>query len=271
MTPLAFRLAKQLVEPVRKRVDPWKSNPKQLSTLLEDIHCFECTAAFPMVTELCSTLKHQPEDTSDAYYAQLSFLPAPRTWIEWTMYGCRMAIHLCEMQKGKASAILVFEEGAGPLGFISLESGDVEFPGGTFGIPTRLKEPLMHFAGGSSNGLALQLLALAHNFLVIINTPRIIGREQFMPHRDLERRFIRTFGAGKFPLHAWTEIKLSINKPPEIDDGEPHEAHLTGRRALHFCRAHLRLRCGQLEFVTSHWRGDPAIGIKRSRYALTAA
>jgi hypothetical protein len=104
--------------------------------------------------------------------------------------------------------------------------------------------------------------------LALINTPKIIGRRQHMPNRALERELTRKMGVGKFPLHAWTEIYLQVSKPPEIDDGEPHEAHLTGQRALHFCRKHLRVRLGRIEYVSAHWRGDPALGIKRSRYTL---
>lgn len=90
-----------------------------------------------------------------------------------------------------------------------------------------------------------------------------------MPHRGLERALIANQKlVGKFPLHAWTEIKLHVT-PPKEAEGE-HEAHLTGERALHFCRAHLRIRLGRLEVVKAHWRGNPAIGIKQSRYTVTA-
>jgi hypothetical protein len=99
----------------------------------------------------------------------------------------------------------------------------------------------------------------------LINSPKVIGRRQFMPHKVL----VKNFTGGSFPLHAWTEIRLEVSKPPEIDDGGPHEARLTGRRALHFCRAHLRIRYGQLEYVSPHWRGDPSVGIKQSRYIVT--
>ena len=112
------------------------------------------------------------------------------------------------------------------------------------------------------------LMAYAELAMILINSPHIIGRRQHMPHAGLERQLTRGLAGGKFPLHAWTEIKLQVAKPVEIDDGEPHEAHLTGRRALHFVRKHIRIRLGQLEYVSAHWRGDPSIGIKRSRYTV---
>lgn len=104
--------------------------------------------------------------------------------------------------------------------------------------------------------------------LAMINTPRIIGRRQYMPHAGLQRRLAAAKGmVGKFPLHAWTEIKLEVRPPEEAGDAE-HQTYLTGEKALHFCRAHLRVRLGKLEYVRSHWRGNPALGIKQSRYTL---
>jgi hypothetical protein len=73
--------------------------------------------------------------------------------------------------------------------------------------------------------------------------------------------------AGRYPLGAWNEILLHVTPPQEADDTE-HEAHLTGSRALHFVRCHLRIRLGQLELVSAHWRGDAGLGIRRSRYRL---
>lgn len=72
------------------------------------------------------------------------------------------------------------------------------------------------------------------------------------------------------PARDWTEIKLQINKPADIDDGQPHADRVTGQRALHFCRSHLRVKRGKLEYVRSHWRGDASLGIRRSTYKVAA-
>jgi hypothetical protein len=37
------------------------------------------------------------------------------------------------------------------------------------------------------------------------------------------------------------------------------------KAAVRFCRACLRIRNGALEYVSPHWRGDAAVGIKRTR------
>jgi hypothetical protein len=73
---------------------------------------------------------------------------------------------------------------------------------------------------------------------------------------------------GKFPLHAWTEIKLDVALPRDASNRQSVEAHYTGTVAYHWCRAHLRIRLGKLEIVKAHERGNPALGFKRSRYRL---
>ena len=50
-------------------------------------------------------------------------------------------------------------------------------------------------------------------------------------------------------------------------EGQRQEA-ITGERCLHYCRTYLRVRMGMLEYVEGHWRGNPALGMKRSRYRL---
>jgi hypothetical protein len=106
--------------------------------------------------------------------------------------------------------------------------------------------------------------------LALINSPRVIGRQLYYPHMRDEREKLKKLKlVGKFPLHAWTEILLRVATRPEDHSGEePQEAHLTGDRCLHYCRSFLRVRNGLLEYVIGHWRGNPALGMRRSRYRL---
>jgi hypothetical protein len=109
----------------------------------------------------------------------------------------------------------------------------------------------------------------AYAALALINSPRVIGQRQHMPHERIEREKLKQRRlVGKFPVQAWTEIMLTV-APPDARSGEPaSEGHLTGDKCLHFCRTHLRARRGRLEYVEGHWRGDPALGIKQSRYRV---
>lgn len=285
MTPLAHQLTKILLTSPSKVEDGfWRLNRERLRSSLEDIHCFEVTAVLPAIGEMAETMtKRFGRCTSlDEWNAnplaqeasgvmgRLVFLPAPKTWIEWLHpWGFRMAVLLEEKQEWdqKAAVSWFFDHGADQLGWISTDSDDFYCNGGQIVSP-----PAFAHLGGADGALSAAhgILGFSHQALMMINSPRIIGRRQHMPHRGLERDLLRASKQiGKFPLHAWTEIRLEVNKPPDIDDGELHEAHLTGRRALHFCRKHLRFRNGRLEYVRAHWRGDPILGIKQSRYVVT--
>jgi hypothetical protein len=155
-----------------------------------------------------------------------AFLPAPKTWLEWK------------------------DKEIGRIGVLSTSDGNyMAFEYRFAGVPT----------------LGAKTEVFIASLLPFINTPRVIGRTQHMPHAGLERRLLRSMG-GRFAVHAWHEIRLHVT-PPDISEDD-HEAHLTGQRALHFCRAHLRIRLGQLQLVSAHWRGDAALGIKQARYKM---
>jgi hypothetical protein len=279
MTPLAAYLAGQIVSRPKHREHIWRDeqNIANLRSALQGIHCFEISDCLPLFFELRHVCKGLAEPQIDSMFSTYAFLPAPKTWIEWRHgSGNRIGMLLEEMDwhprpsswgDGKpARCTVFFAEFAQHAGYISGSSQDLYDgqPGNTTGrfLPDWLQ-------GSYTVNLFPALLSYCHFALVLINSPRIVGRHQHLPNAGLERRLARGFAGGSFPLHAWTEIKLQVSKPPEIDDGEPHEAHLTGRRALHFCRKHIRIKNGRLEYVSAHWRGDPSIGIKQSRYVVT--
>jgi hypothetical protein len=89
--------------------------------------------------------------------------------------------------------------------------------------------------------------------LAILNSPRIVGRRVHHPHKGLARELAHKPELGIGPLHNWHEIKLEVTKPR---DGEPHSDVITGRRALHFCRKHIRIchsGCGSTGGATLQW------------------
>lgn len=234
MTPLAMRIVKELTLPVKDRRF---SDQCGLVKMMSDIHCFECSEIVQYARELASKIK-----SSDDLPKELLFLPAPKTWIE-NRYkdGNRYAHFLCERDDG----------------FSIRFAGSNPFSSG-------LNYEIVRFSGVTERQ-TLTLICL----LAVINSPKAIGRRQHMPHRGLERELIKQQKViGKFPLHAWTEIILDAAPPNDAASEHEVEAHLTGRRARHFCRAHLRVRDGNVHFVTAHWRGDASIGIKRSRYIV---
>jgi hypothetical protein len=270
MTPLAASIAKQLTLPAgskdhNARLDiRWNAN--LLKAFKGEVHYFECSQAVPLAAELARSVAGiGSEQKKEDVFKGRVFLPAPKTWIEAKdKDGTRFAVLLEDTFDGWAKVYYFSPFNHFTMGRLSTDSSDFE----------RFSFKIVVLEGQSDTKAHIKfvdnMMSFSHFMLMVINTPKIIGRRQVMPNRALERRLTRNFAKGTFPLLAWTEIELKVAKPVEIDDGEPHEAHLTGRRALHFCRAHLRVRNGALEYVSSHWRGDPSIGIKQSRYRLTA-
>lgn len=269
MTPLAHFLANQLVAPKKRRLPFWEKNSKVLAEKLLGAHFFEVTDAHPLIGEILALEKKDSGRLEDQF-TTFGFLPAPKTWLEWICPISRERIAFLLEEDGDSAQVTMFHKAnAQPLGRISFKDNTVSTPGGGFAFPELLHNHVLK-TGFDAGEVAMAFIAECHTFLVLINSPKIIGRVQHMPHAGLEKKLARGFGVGKFPLNAWTEIRLTVAKPTEIDDGMPHEAHITGRRALHFCRKHIRIRLGKLEYVSSHWRGDASIGIKRSRYKIEA-
>lgn len=100
--------------------------------------------------------------------------------------------------------------------------------------------------------------------LAIMNEPRL--------HERREKRFFvrRSVAAevGKHPLRSWHEIVLHVDREVAQVGGEA--GSLTGRKALHFVRGHLRmLPSGRLTWIKPHMRGDAALGETHASYRVT--
>jgi hypothetical protein len=221
---------------------------------------FECTA----VRELSIAILNYNADTQRPD-EELLFLPAPITWIEEKLKNFRIAYMLFDDPNDKdfLAVLSVYGEKKGWqtsfLGWVNRKTAKIHLSGDIDGFKQAVQ---------AKETESCELISQAVAYLAMINTPRVIGRRQHTAHEGL-RKIIssRLRHNGKFPLNGWTEIILEVT-PPKLDDGEPHESRLTGAKALHFCRQHLRIQNGKIVLVRSHWRGDANLGIKRSRYTV---
>jgi hypothetical protein len=267
MTPLAYELLKDLTTPgAFKSLDPHAR--ETLWSIVNEAKFFDVVSAQEMILDV-AIKTYEAFRKYSALDRRLAFLPATVTWIEYSVSSGRAAYVLVspdlERTTMAADVVMIAKDGdwsalrmtAQPLPLIS--SG---------GVPDAEAEQKRWQKIGSER-LPLNVHFVCYASLALINTPRIIGRRQHMPHERVEREKLKTLGlVGKFPLRAWTEIILKV-APPDNRTGEPStEGHLTGEKCLHFVRTFLRVRMGQLEYVESHWRGNPALGMKRSRYRL---
>ena len=262
MTPLAYRIVKQTWLPLKHR-EPFDDGAGLLKNgRMDDIHCFEMSDVFVLADDL-GYKWHEASKGEDGRYkaaaidTTFAFLPAPKTWLEWTGDW-----------PGQRQAFLIEEAGDLALcTYVNNRSGLFSYERPMVMQLRAAEEFQIRWDPQSRMRRDEQITFLyrLYAMLALINSPRVIGRRTHPPHKSLAKKF----AVGKFPLHAWTEITLEVNRPVKVYFGEAsNETHLSGRQALHFCRAYVRIRRGRLEYVSSYWSGDPAIGIKRSRYTI---
>lgn len=271
MTPLAQAIVNDRLRLVKDRT--FKDQSGLLPRLIE-AHCFEVSDVFDAASGLAEDLQKR----GMTLRGTRTFLPASLTWIEWAHRSEDGSI------TGRQGLLLDAADGA------EFATSTWAFKGGDLFLSAQKQGALSLTGDGKLDQEYLSVrefenddweekagwVAHIYALLSLINTPRIIGRRQHMPHAGLQRKLAASKGMpGKHPLAAWTEIILEVTTPREARENGEHEAHLTGGKALHFVRAHLRvdyrtLGSGQLEYfkVREHWRGNGFLGIKRSRYTV---
>lgn len=258
VTPLARQVINQLMLKPEQRT---MYDPARVMKRMDDIHCFEVTE---VINEVEVIIEKSGIKGAVAMAEATCFLPAQKTWIEWSVEMGRIGVLLEETEnKTLANVTLVVMNKDGvtslPEKFaIPLVGSDMI---GTVNVEKGMSADKSETCGK----IAVSLVGI----LAFINTPKIIGQRQHMPHRGLEKKLLKDRkNIGIFPLHAWKEILLRITPPKDMSGKDSKEAHLTGQKALHFCRAHLRIMYGKLVVVRGHWRGDASLGIEQRKYKL---
>ena len=251
MTPLAQRVARDMLLPMKDRIFRGEVEEWVCQHMLA-AHFFDVADVLPLAHELVRACDGEAAALSD-----LAFLPAPITWLEFRAAdGRRAAFMLAQVSAGEAMVVVVAAEmAAKPVGFIYT---DIE--------PSELGFMPMGVAPGWPPDVAERLLCTVYGLLNLINRPGSLERREHAPHRAIARNLARKGLVGKFPLRGWTEIKLSVANGGNMR--EPKNAGATGDKCLHFVRAHRRRCWGEWVKIPAHWKGDPALGIKRTRYRL---
>lgn len=266
MTPLANKLAKELLLPKSKREAIWFDGPEKVV----GAHCFSVTDVLPII----QSLGHKME--MDGVSGRLAFLPFDATWIEWSHQ---------KVGEYETSAVLLecVDDGVSVTYFSKCEKAGHEFvyascrgrSDGTaekavailpLGLDLLSEDEKNSVVRSFADRGIYKLTAFEiYAALAIINSPNIIGRKTHGNHKGLAKR-LANMGGGTV-TNGWTELRLSVIGT-DCEDGQ--QANITGEKCLHFCRSHLRVRNGKLERVKSHWRGNPALGVKQSDYRVTA-
>lgn len=241
---------------------------KHIAEGLYEAHFFE-------VTRFMDHVKETQKKFESKTWAYCRFSPAPVTWIEW---DCTKLAEY-KGQPNLATGILLFEYTEKYTDMPDLEKGFVfwtfhkvrdEDTGVEYlSLPGEYDEStakrIMFYKNGRINSDLDEWCLLVLTTLAAINRPREFGQKQFEGHKGYARKVTRSgLMPGRFPLRGWTEIHLPIQPPEDKSSHPPVETGLTWNNPLHFVRKHLR----RGKEVEAFWRGDPALGIKRSRYVL---
>lgn len=192
--------------------------------------------------------------------AEHLFLPAERTWIEWTdddrtFGGGRQAVML-------AGTTLVGEQQALPYNLdapVDIRSGTIV----TFRRPIEppafgAAQPPDYFDLSRGNIGASPAAAWAWAAIALINTPRMtqqVGQNLSRLNRARPRA----------PHLSYVDVTITP------DAGLPQlsrDVGSTGGRARHHVRAHMRIRRGRVEVVRPHWRGDVKNGVRLARHVV---
>lgn len=259
MTPLAHKLAADSALPFAKRRHD--STAKALG-IFDGLHFFEVSGIVASCCDLAEEVAKRgaPE--------RAGFLPAPRCFLEWRNRNGRRQGVLLEGDLEDAAVRIQHvadcgDEGVhliGPPGILNLRKAGW----GAFKYEhdhDRCRSLLAAF-GEDGDEVILAMLAM-------INTPRVIGRRIHQPHAGLQRKLAAAHSMpGKYPLQAWHELVLEVKPPRDEGDRGPQQTILSGGKARHFVRAYLRINAGSLQLVSSHWKGDPALGLKQTRYRI---
>lgn len=143
------------------------------------------------------------------------------------------------------------------------------------GAPAYHEQQLLEQFHGSKEDLVTklgtwieELFPIIFPLLSIINSPNIIPREIVKAggSRQSRRRLASRLGINHRRL-VFTKINLEVLSHENTKTNNESN-RITGKKCLHYCRSFLRIRKGKLERVRAHWRGDPALGIKRGDYTV---
>ena len=288
MTPLAKKTLKNM------RAGTHDSFGFNLKDIWSDLHFFDCRQINEAATLIFNMDVKSDIEIDERSQSYLQFLPADHVWLEvcdpagvnadsaivlWKSEEYENCADVAHVAFGGKSSCFY-----GTMRLDDFKQWDYVQLGGSSAMPKPNEDELKRLAFDdkyrmtrppslppSLDNVPLHAVCFGgevYSLLACINTPKVIGRRQRMPNAKLERRLMKQAGiTGKYPLRAWTEIILEVG-PPREDKNGIVEGRLTGTRALHFVRRFYRIRNGQLEYVSPHWRGDAAVGIKRSRYKM---
>jgi len=244
MTPLAQQYFKQLLLPAHERPDDPMLMP------LDDLHCFEVSSLWKPV---CDTIDNHTIQQTIMALPGPHILPSPTTWLEFDPYG-----------DGQRHAWLVVE--LDESWYLFGVTGSLKSWPVVRAIPPIIDGHQWQFMTQDnpklSTMMTFSMFAEALFMIEILVTPSLVVKVPHDPHAGFARNFRNM--PGGYPLHAWHEVLINPDAVKEVSDAQ---GRISGKKCLHFVHGHRRtLGDGRTVAVKAHWRGDPQIGLMRTKY-----
>lgn len=202
--------------------------------------------------------------------AERLFMPSPNMWIEWESDVERVGHYLSATDEdGCQGYIVAVTQPLRMQYHTAIAEGRFDLARSRRGVafdPTRLTvdgQPGRFDLPMRSRGYDMGNVLRAA--LMLINSPKVVHQHEATRRRENRGRARRS----EVPLLTFHRVMI------DLAASEVHAQSKEGRedgakKPMHHVRAHLRFKQGRIELVRSHWRGDPAMGIKRPHYAITA-
>lgn len=271
MTPLAYRIVKDMTLPIKKRT--FREGDSMLSHFRKEFHCFEVSQINETAWQLLG-----PMMDCGLPSVEWSFLPDERTWIEWKPDDGQHNERVGAMLVRRGAWADVYGVSPRPpfggrrIGQLALCEALREADPSSRHLGTAIFKNVYVPRSTGMDLCGRAVLWKLYPFLLLINTPRVIGRTTHDPHRGLAREIVTNRKTlGIFPLQAWTEITLTTETFDASDEDNPKSSWLSGAMPFHWTRAHKRRVHGVWTLISDYWSGDGSLGIKQSRYKLMPA
>ena len=252
MPPLALMIYRELCKPVAQRRlpvdDGWRA-------AFDEAHYFCVNGIKPLAHEMYEV----GYENSSGVAKRWGWLPFPTVWLEWVDGKSRVAILIRASKQGDPFSVL------GQLWLVGNADGGFNVKRHDYvncGCVLELPKGVDHSMWEAEK----YLTAVIRSSFQYINKPQNVGLTVRQPHAGLARKLAKAHGmVGKFPLRAWTEVRLDGRTRDH--GGKVIEGGHSLRRCQHWVRTHIRPSTGAL--IMAHVRGDPSLGMKRSRYVCS--
>ena len=259
---MVTKLAKLIIEHPRRchRDSPSVKARKDLQRVLPFAHFFECSSIYLPAWDLLG------KDGSVTQMIRGLFLPFPVTWIEYT--DDKKTVAVCFAQNDLENKAASFRSGIAR--FMCMEKGiksyfcigNVDFNLENDNIDIETNDGAFWDKSESMEQLA-RLFVVSCIMLALINETRVTQQINQKRRTRVPLGDNRPF--GKWPLLGWKKVVLRIGEDVQT---EPNNGRLTGRRALHWVRSHLRFVNGKIVIVRAHTRGDASLGMINTKYEV---